>query len=434
MADTQSPIDATKTQTKLKMDIDAELIGHEDDRLDDLRSGAAWDLLCDSIREVGHGMLASEFAQSDLERAEGYRYIMGLLVMRLQKLLYRTGPEQPAFTRQMDDIVKFGLDNPDGINSKSAEIRDDLRYRLYGRAGGERYVELVQSGDRGTLSNHFLADFGIAAGDRFEIILSADPQPGNWVPLAPGATALLCRQIQYDWDAEGYTEIHIEQIDVDGSTAGGVPICLRVPEPAAVAAELRAVAGTFTAEFQFWQDYTRAFRREGDNVIPRDQPLAMSGHSKVRAAPKGFFVLEPDEAMLLEFEDPGGMHWSVAIGDTWFRSFDPSHHQISLNGAQAVRDSDGRYRMVIAHQDPGIANWLDTVGHRRGNITFRYVRTDERPHANIHVAPLAEIVAALPANTARITPQERAAVIARRNSAYSRRYAEPLTTRWSRFE
>jgi Protein of unknown function (DUF1214) len=428
-AGTQSPVDATKTQGKLQMDIAGELIGHEAERLDDLRSGAAWDMVCDAIRGVGHDMLASEFAESDLERAEGYRYVLGLLTMRLQRLLYRTGPEQPAFTRQMDDVLKFGLDNPDGINSKSAEIRDDLSYRIYGRAGGERYVEFVLSGDRGTLSNHFLADFGIAAGERFEIILSSEPQPGHWIPLVPGAHGLLCRQIQYDWDLEGYTEVHIEAIG-----GGGVPECLRVPEPAAVAAELRAMAQTFSSEFRFWQDYTRAFRREGDNVIPRDQPLAMSGHSMVRSAPKGFFVIEPDAAMLLEFDDPGGLFWSVAIGDTWFRSIDPSHHQMSLNGAQAVRDADGRYRIVIAHEDPGIANWLDTAGHRRGNITFRYVRTQKRPHADIRVGPLAEILAMLPPDTRRVTPDERSAVIARRGAAYARRYAEPLTTRWSRFE
>lgn len=429
MAQTRSPIDATTTQRKMQMDIAGELVGQEAERLADLRNGAAWGAFCDAIRDVGAGMLASEFATDDLERAEGYRYILGLLTMRLQRLLYRTGPEQPAFNRLMDDVLKFGLDNPDGVNSKTAEIRDDLTYRLYGRAGGERYVEFVQSGDRGTLSNHFLDDFQIGPDGRFEIALSRDPQPGNWMPMAPGAQNLLVRQIQYNWDTEGYTEIHIERPGVIG-----VSECLKVPEPAAVAAELRAAAKTFRSEFDFWQDYTRAFRREGDNVIPRDQPLAFSGHSKVRAAPKGFFVLEPDEAMLLEFGDPGGLFWSVALGDTWFRSFDPSHYQMSLNGAQARRDADGLYRIVIAHEDPGIANWLDTVGHRRGNITFRYVRTENRPAARLQVGPLAEILAALPPATARVTPHERAETISRREKAYSRRYAEPYTTRWSRFK
>ena len=426
--ETRSPIDATATHRKMHMDVAGELAGQHAARLDDLRSGAAWDEFCDAIRAVGKGMLASEFAQSDLERAEGYRYVMGLLTMRLQRLLYRSGPEQPAFNRLMDDVLKFGLDNPDGVNSKTTEIRDDLTYRLYGRDGGERYVEFVVSGEQGTLSNHFLDQFKISEDGTFEIAFCREPQPGNWIPMPEGALSLLVRQIQYDWDAEGYTEIHIEQPGAEGA-----PECLKVPEPAAVAAELRALAKTFVAEFGFWQDYTRAFRREGDNVIPRDQPLAFSGHSTVRAAPKGFFVLEPDEAMLLEFDDPGGLFWSVALGDTWFRSFDPSHHQMSLNGAQARRDADGLYRMVIAHQDPGIANWLDTVGHRRGNITFRYVRTERRPEARLTVGPLAEVLAALPAGTALVTPDERARIIARRKRAYSRRYAEPYTTRWSRF-
>jgi hypothetical protein len=90
--------------------------------------------------------------------------------------------------------------------------------------------------------------------------------------------------------------------------------------------------------------------------------------------------------------------------------------------------------VVIAHEDPGVANWLDTFGHRRGNITFRYVRTQERPAAELTVAPLLDILAMLPSDTARVTPEERAGIIARRAAAYSRRYAEPTTTRWSRFK
>ncbi len=429
MADTKSPIDSTSTFRKVNLDVAAELDGQTEARLADLRSGAAWNAFCDAIRRVGDGMLASEFATDDRERANGYRYLLGLLSARLRKVLYHCGPELPAFTFGMDDVIKWGLDNPDGVNSKSAEIRDDLTYRLYGRAGGERYVEFVQSGPGGTLSNHFLEEFEIGEDGRFEIILSQEKQAGNWLPMAPGARGLLVRQIQYDWDKEGYTEIHIERPGVTG-----VPDCLKVPDPPAVAAELRAMAKTFVSEFEFWQDYTRAFRREGDNVIPKDQPLAMSGRSPVRAAPKGFYVLEPDQAMLLEFEDPGGLSWSVAVGDTWFRSIDPSHRQSSLNGAQAKLDSDGLYRVMIAHQDPGVANWLDTAGHRRGNMIFRFVRTDRRPAANLKVAPLAEILKDLPADTARVTPKERATIIARRAAAYSRRYAEPMTTRWSRFK
>lgn len=88
---------------------------------------------------------------------------------------------------------------------------------------------------------------------------------------------------------------------------------------------------------------------------------------------------------------------------------------------------------MIAHHDPAIANWLDAAGHRRGNITFRYVRTDERPAARLTIATLPEILALLRPDTARVTPEERAESIGRRTRACSRRYAEPTTTRWSRF-
>ena len=46
--------------------------------------------------------------------------------------------------------------------------------------------------------------------------------------------------------------------------------------------------------------------------------------------------------------------------------------QISLNRAQAKVDSDGNFEMVVAHQNPGVDNWLDTEGRRRGVIFCRF--------------------------------------------------------------
>ena len=33
-------------------------------------------------------------------------------------------------------------------------------------------------------------------------------------------------------------------------------------------------------------------------------------------------------------------------------------------------------RFVIAHRDPGVPNWLDTAGHRRGTVGVRWVGPD----------------------------------------------------------
>jgi hypothetical protein len=393
-----------------------------------MRSGEAWESLCDSIKQMGATVLSSEFAGDDLERAEGYRYLLGFLSLNLTRSLYSCGPELPFFLRAgNDDVVKFALDNPDGINSKSAQLREDLTYRLYGKAGGERYVEFVQNGPKGTLTNHYLDQFEIGPDGDFEIFLSKEPHEGNWIPLAPGVRSLLVRHVQYDWENEPMTEMLIERPGVSG-----IPDCLRTPDPAEVGAQVLALGKSLSNGIDYWLSYVRSFRVEGDNVIPKHQPLAASGVSAVRAAPKGFFVLAPDEAMLLEFEPPQGSFWSVCLGDVWFRSFDPSHLHTSLNGHYAKVDADGKCRVIIAHSDPGVANWLDTAGHGRGIVTFRFVRTDTRPIPEMVVIPHADISSRLPPDTTRVNPEERAAIIASRARGYSRRFADPMTSRWSR--
>jgi len=398
----------------------ADQPGESRDYLAAMRSGETWNEFCE-----GADMLASEFAGDDLERGEGFRNLLGYLSQALTRTLYACTPDAPAFVRGMDDIVKVGLDNPDGINSTSAQVSERFVYRLFGTAGKERYVEFVQSGAKGTLSNHYLDEFHIGPDGAFEIMLSAEPRPGNWIPLQPGVKSLLVRQIQYDWENEPLSDVRIER-----PGASGVPYCLRTPDPEEVGRELASLGRTLVAGANYWLDYTRAFAREGPNIFPKDQPLAMSGYSAVRAAPKGMFQLAADESLLLEFTPPKEGFWSVAVGDIWFRSIDPSHRHSSLNGFTAKVDSDGLCRVVIAHADPGVANWLDTAGHPRGHMIFRFVRTESRPEAKIQVIPHAEIAARLPPDTARVTPQERAKIIAGRARAYARRYARPMTSRW----
>ena len=65
----------------------------------------------------------------------------------------------------------------------------------------------------------------------------------------------------------------------------------------------------------------------------------------------------------------------------WFEQLDPVHRITSINQRQAQVDADGRVRIVIAQQDPGGPNWLDTSGHPEGLLTFRWFwpRSDPSP-------------------------------------------------------
>jgi hypothetical protein len=74
----------------------------------------------------------------------------------------------------------------------------------------------------------------------------------------------------------------------------------------------------------------------------------------------------------------------------WYISLDYINHQTSLNGTQAQVDPDGMIRIVVAHESPSIANWVETLGHRRGYLQFRWQRTSRKLTAA--EGPIAEVV------------------------------------------
>ncbi len=136
----------------------------------------------------------------------------------------------------------------------------------------------------------------------------------------------------------------------------------------------------------------------------------------------GSWELGPDEALLVEVTPPEGLYWSYSLGNPWWETIDYARHQSSLNGHQAEVDPDGTVRAVIAHQDPGVANWLDTAGHSAGPVILRCVRTETAPIPTTRVVSFSEVAASLPAETRRVTHEERRETIAARRLAVSRRF------------
>jgi len=391
-----------------------------------LTSGEAWERFCDGLRHAGGAILRSEDAGSDTDLAEGFQYLLGLLYSLLERELYRTDAGNPAFLRVQTDVIKVGMDNPDAALI-SAPLSDDGIFRIYGVIRSIRMIEFVISG-RARPVMHHLDEFEVGPDGEFSLTLSREPQSGNWIELPPGTSSVLVRRATYDWDAEEIPHLAIERVD------GGdppVPRCLRTPSAAEVGEQLDALGALVANEADYWVDLVHSFRDEGDNVIPAPRPLPGTGLNDARSSVKGFFVLGPDEALLVEFTPPDGVFWSISVGDMWYRTFNFSHHQTSLNGHQAELDRDGVCRVVIAHQDPGVPNWLDTVGHERGVVIIRWVMVSHRPQPRTQVVPFSQLADVLPDTTRRVSSEDRAAVRARRRRAVARRLAVPLTTRWS---
>jgi hypothetical protein len=110
------------------------------------------------------------------------------------------------------------------------------------------------------------------------------------------------------------------------------------------------------------------------------------------------------------------------VGNYWWATVDYANHQSSLNGHQAVLDADGVFRAVVAGSDPGVANWLDTGGNNQGAMIFRWLRATDAPVPATTVIKLGDLPAALPAGTAMVDSEGRAATLARRRAGVRRRF------------
>ena len=67
-------------------------------------------------------------------------------------------------------------------------------------------------------------------------------------------------------------------------------------------------------------------------------------------------------------------------------------------------------------------NWLDTAGHGSGPVILRCVRTETAPVPTTKVVPFDQIDKALPGDSHRVSPEERAAIIEARRMAVSKRF------------
>lgn len=387
---------------------------------EDLDTGAAWAHLLAKLQTVSETILSDTVPGNPADRAAGFRHLLVLLWIGIDDALRRdSSPVLAVRPSNTDAVFKWGMDCPDCIYTGSG-LRGGDTYRVWGNRGTARYVGLQTMAGMASTANVLLEEneIEIAPNGDFEILLSADEQPGNWMKIADDATQLVVRHFFYDWTTEVPSSLSIERL----SGPPPKPPSDRAPiDPrAAVARQLVALGDFVEANLDFFLQFARP---ESPNTFnPPFDGTAMGAAAENRPV-MGSFQIAPDEALIVEVEPPEGLYWSYSIGNPWWETIDYAQHQSSLNGHQAVIDDDGILRVVIAHSDPGIANWLDTAGHSEGPVILRCVRTEMPTVPTTRVVKMADVVQSLPTGTRRMSTDERTAVMDARRLAVSRRFA-----------
>jgi hypothetical protein len=382
---------------------------------DDLLSGRAWGHLLDGLRRASETVLADDVPRNAADMAAGFRHLLVLLGIGLDNALREeSGSVLAVKPSGVDAIYKWGMDCPDCIYT-GAGLRGGETYRLWGSRGTARYVGLQAMAGMASSANVLLDELDLGPNGEVDMILSAEPHEGNWLPIAENATALVVRHFFYDWDTEVASTLSIERIGDPGASAARTPEDPR----AAVARQLIALGDFVVANLDFFLQFSRP--ESPNTFLPPLDGTAMGAAAENRPV-IGSWELAPDEALLVEVAPPQGLYWSYSLGNPWWETIDYGSHQSSLNGHQAAIDDDGMLRVVIAHQDPGVANWLDTGGHSAGPIILRCVRTETAPVPTTRLVPFSDVGSMLSAGSGRVTPVERQAALAARRLAVSKRF------------
>jgi hypothetical protein len=133
----------------------------------------------------------------------------------------------------------------------------------------------------------------------------------------------------------------------------------------------------------------------------------------------GFWKLEPDECLIIVVPDPATRFWSMQLATSWFRTIDFVNRLSSFTNAQAVVD-DGIVRAIVSARDPGVPNWMDTLGLQRGSLVFRITDPDGLHVPETRVVRFDDLERELPATTVRIDPETRKRQIAERREQLTR--------------
>jgi hypothetical protein len=382
---------------------------------------AVWRSFCDRLADVGLRLADDPFPAGGADRALCARHILRQLVMAVQSEIELADPASPAFHRYEEPWVQWGGPNPDNLYTR-APIDPAATYRVFGNVAGVRAAlfSLVDGdmhlGRFGVFSEQSLGDLEVDADGSIELWIAPDKHDGNWFATDPEARLFLVRQYLADWERDRAARLAIERID----TRGMPPAPLDAPS---FTRALDRAATWIERSMEFWCTYVERARASlpHNSVSPPSTP---KGGAPSIAYGAGWWDVAPGDALVVTTDEPDADYWGWTVHHRFrLDSGDFANRQTSLNSVQTVIGDDDRVHLVVAADDPGVPNWIDTEGQPEGMLVYRSIGTRSRPNVEARVVPLADVHAHLPASHPVTDAAARREQLARRRVAALGRYA-----------
>jgi hypothetical protein len=331
--------------------------------------------LVDAITEAERLVLEAPHIETEADLLEGLQYLAGCIA-GCTHLAFDYERDHPFLQSGTGPFTKMGLDNPDTLYF-GTRVRAGCEYVVTGRRGTTTDLSFQLLGGEYTDAN--VPDSETAFDDR-RLEISPDGRY-EWRFTPESNAQLVIREVYNDWSARRGT-VRIARTD----TAGTAP-----PALTRETLEKRyATAGKqLVQRVKTWLQFPQWFYLNipvNTMVVPRLTP----GGLATQYSSAGHFELAPDQALIITLPVTDAPYLGFQLGSLWYISLDYINHQTSLNGVQAQPDPDGMIRIVVADSNPGVINWVETLGHRKGFLQFRWQRVS-RPLSDAD-GPAVELV------------------------------------------
>ncbi len=361
-------------------------------RFEGLESVAAFDQLMATMAEMRNMILAD--ATSEREASEGMRFLLRTLAMS-QDVSGDGYPQAPHFARMDTPRRKIGGDNPNAEYDNFA-WNSAYDYRIRGNRGTLDHLSftilLRQPNGRSRAIGYVNErDLEADANGDFTLWLTKKKpsEPGVWVKTEAGEGSVLVRQYVGDRAVE---KLATYQLDV----VGRKPFDPLAPSTdAEVAHGIRATLSAVNGLGRL-HHYVKPGLGDSVNGFVRlnsdDFGADISSIDNLYLI--GTYEIEEDEALIVEVERLDVRYWNFAIENPWHESVDYAKRKTARTHDDVTVDADGKVRFVIAHARTDHPNYIETAGHRRGFMTFRWVgeRDTKAPPPKVTKLPVAQAV------------------------------------------
>ena len=357
---------------------------------------------CQALRDSARFLVDNPRTAPPADRAESFHYLLKMAAYGVEAGVLAADPLEPMFSAPYQiHLVDWGAASPDSCYRRTF-LREDLRYRVYGRFGNADYCsfDVRQSSPQTIITRD---EIELESDGTFEFFLGGEPRGRNGFPLPPGSCGLTVREFFGDWSGAQRSVLRIECLDHETAP--------RLEHRADRVAAEYEVIGEWIRDgaVGYWVDAANRLAEHYTNTFPT--ALQRVG-TKLPVVTTAWFDLADDDALIIELPDPESF-WAFQLGTAYWSTLDYANRLTAINGVQADPSPDGVFRIVLSLQDPGVHNWLDTMGLHQGVVILRYAGTERPVPPTARLVKLADVEWELP-DARRVGPAERRSQIAER--------------------